>query len=305
MQMKFNVPPRKRSSISCYYKYSLNHQLFSHPRDFLGDSVTQTQSLKPQSPCWCPGTGGPGEELEQALPAPARTQPGQGEAEAARAPLCSLSAEFPCSTYGKSWCSQFTKYLQSICLSGRWCTCHATFCQPVIGCTDADLRLAGDTSCSRVWSQLCKSLQANRSAPPSLNFMLCGMETTATIFLLEGIVKTTVWGAHGALEIGKKTFNSALLIVLLFYITLDTGISHRFLFVSPSWNTFQGHWLFPFFCFVVCKVSLSFTVISSWILTGLFLSLQLTASLKNALQNQYLSTSWRDNLSVFHRHKCV
>lgn len=149
---------------------------------------------------------------------PARTQPGQGEAEAARAPLCSLSAEFPCSTYGKSCCSQFTKYLQSICLSGWWCTCHATFCQPVIGCTDADLHLAGDTSCSRVWSQLCKSLQANRSAPPSLNFMLCGMETTTTIFLLEGIVKTTVWGAHGALEIGKKTFNSALFIVSVLVI---------------------------------------------------------------------------------------
>lgn len=31
MQMKFNVPPRRRSSITHYYKYSVNHQLFSRP----------------------------------------------------------------------------------------------------------------------------------------------------------------------------------------------------------------------------------------------------------------------------------
>lgn len=162
---------------------------FHIQEDFLGDSVTQTWHQTP-SPCWCPGTGGPGEELE---PGTASTcQPGQGEAHlgATQAPLCSQSAEFPCYTYGKSWSSQFTKHLQNICLSGWSGTCHATFCQPVIGFTAADLHLDGDTRCSRVWSQLCKSLQANRSAPPSVNFMLCRMETTiTTILLLEGIVK--------------------------------------------------------------------------------------------------------------------
>ena len=41
--------------------------------------------------------------------------------------------------------------------------------------------------------QLCKPLQAKRSAFLSLNFMLCRMETIITvILLLKGIVKTTV-----------------------------------------------------------------------------------------------------------------
>lgn len=91
MQMKFNVPLR-RSSISRYHKH-LIIRCFHIQEDLPGDSMTQTQHQTP-NPCWCPGTGGPGEELE---PGTASThQPGQGEAppEAPRAPLSHCQLNF-------------------------------------------------------------------------------------------------------------------------------------------------------------------------------------------------------------------
>lgn len=182
--------------------------MFSHPRGppwGLNDSDTAPDP----NPCWCPGTGGPGEELE---PGTASThQPGQGEAppEAPRAPLSHCQLNFHVNLW-KILVFSIYKVFAYLAGDVPVMPLSVSLLLAVLGWSPS----SGDTRCSRVWSQLCKSLQANHSAPPSLNFMLCRMETKiTTILLLEGIVKTTVWGAHGALEIGKMTFNSALFMV--------------------------------------------------------------------------------------------
>lgn len=194
---------------------------FHDQEDFPGDSMTQTWHQTP-SPC----TGGPGEELE---PGTASTcQPGQEEAHlgAAWAPLCSMTAEFPCYTYGKSWCSQFTKHLQSICLSGWWCTCHATFCQPVIGCTELISIL--------LWHQVLQGLIPALQVTPGKSFSSSKSQFHA---LYDGnnnnnypppqghCKNNCLSTTNGTWEIGKTILNAVLFIdsVLLFYITLDIG----------------------------------------------------------------------------------
>lgn len=71
MQMKYNVPPRRRSSISHYYKYSLNHQLFSHPRGLPWGLDDSDKALNPKSSLVPRHREGQERSWSQALPAPA------------------------------------------------------------------------------------------------------------------------------------------------------------------------------------------------------------------------------------------
>lgn len=77
MQMKFNVSPRKGSSTIHYYKYSLNHQLFSHPRGLPWGLSGSDIAPNPKSllvPRHRRARGGAGAEYCQYLP----VWPGRG-----------------------------------------------------------------------------------------------------------------------------------------------------------------------------------------------------------------------------------